>query len=194
MKHIQHYYLSYACDSGIPENIFRDISREKRTNCFGKNNDFYLEKYNKFEFLVDRIKWIYDLQLERCINGNVDIFSDECSWQELIVCNKNEETLIFGVSSYGWSISIFLFHYLDKYFEQRYGKENGKKMLEQKTEKNQVWFYLTNKTEPNIFSARELVSEETAIIILKNFMDGKDEQDLDPIIYEREIEKRNYLA
>ncbi|MDJ0594234.1 MAG: hypothetical protein QNJ72_30370 [Pleurocapsa sp. MO_226.B13] len=83
-------------------------------------------------------------------------------------------------------------YYLNQYFEERYGKDSAKEMYEQLTRKKEVFFYLGRESEPSILVARDLVSEETAYIILQEFLKGKNQRELDPNIYLEEIKKRNY--
>ena len=89
------------------------------------------------------------------------------------------------------SVTLFFSCYLNKYFENKYGKEYSRSKFSQLTEQNEVFFYLDYKLEPHIPRAYQLVSDETAHIILKEFLDtGKTERELDPDIFYREILKR----
>ena len=183
--------LKYACSLMFPKNISLVKPREK---CFFEdfNKEFYVEEYYNFATLKERLNCIYIDVIQGYKNQGIDIFSDVCSFPEFIICNRYEEYYSVGISAYGWKISIFIFDYLNKYFKNKYGKDSFSKMKEI-TEENQVFFYWDYKSEPMIVPAYDLVSEETALIILKEFLDtGKTERELDPDIFHREIQKRNY--
>lgn len=195
MQKKEYCTLLYSCDFKIPENPLLKEKRKKEIGFRGKGYDFYSEKYYDFESLVDRIKNIFNQTISNYNKLGIDAHKGNCSFNELIVRNKIGEPMPVGVSTYGWNVSLYLFHHLNKYFEEHYGKGNVQKMLKQKTEDKEILFSANydNRWEPDIVIARELVSEETALIILKNFLEGKDESDLDPEIFYREIDKRNYL-
>ncbi len=185
--------LIYPCNFSIPENSSLKKSRTKRTSSDLKNC-YYYEEYVDFDSFIRRINFIYLSQIQGYAKLGVDILSDKCSFKEFSIRNKYERYLQFGVSSYGWNISVYFYSYLSQFFEKHYGKENVLKTIKEKTKQDQVWFYSSNTIEPNIYPAYYLVSEETALIILKKFFEGIYEPDLDPDIYHREIEKRNYLS
>ena len=193
MNNINTYcQLKYACNLEISKNSCLLESREK---CIldSYNKEFYVEKYYDFEALRERVDNIYYETVRGYEAQGVDRYSNKCSFPEFLIFNKYGEDLPVGISAYGWKISIYFFYYLNKYFENKYGVKDSRKKLLQLTENQEVFFYLDYDSEPNIVPARELVSEETAYIILKEFLDtGKTERDLDPEIFYREIRKRNY--
>ena len=182
--------FKYVGDFGFSENF--SLPKQRKKEFFEDyHQEFYVEEYYNFETLIERINNIYDEIIQAYKEKGVDKYSDECSFPKFIIANKYGEYLPVGVSAYGWNISIFFPYYLDKYFENKYGKEYSKSKFSQLTEQNEVFFYLDYKSEPYIPRAYQLVSDETAHIILKEFLDtGKTERELDPDIFYREILKR----
>ena len=184
--------LKYACNLKLSENSFL-IKQRKKCSIQGYGDDFYVEEYYDFESLINRIKADYLDTVRGYKNQGINILSDECSFPDFFVFNRFGEYYRVAMSSYGWRISISIFIYINEYFSDKYGKDNIFDKIEQRTENNQVFFYWNYKREPLIFPARELVSEETARIILKEFLDtGKTEDKLDSEIFRREILSRNY--
>lgn len=193
MNNINTYcQLKYACNLGISINNCLPESREK---CVldSYNQEFYVEKYYDFEALRDRIENIYHEIVQGYEAQGIVKYSNKCSFPELLIFNKYGEHLPVGISAYGWKISIYFFYYLNKYFETKYGVKDSRKKILQLTESQEVFFYLDYDSEPHIVPARELVSEETAHIILKEFLNtGRTEQEIKPDIFYQEISKRNY--
>ena len=104
--------LKYACSLMFPENISLVKPKEK---CFVEdfNKEFYVEEYYNFATLKERLDCIYIDVIQGYKNRGVDIFSDECSFPEFIICNRYGEYYPVGISAYGWKISIFIFDYLN---------------------------------------------------------------------------------
>ena len=193
MNSIEPYcQFKYVCDFGFSENL--SLRKPRKKEFFEDYyQEFYVEEYYSFETLIERINNIYTEVIQSYKDKGVDEYSDECSFPEFIIANRYGEYLPVGVSAYGWSISIFFFYYLNKYFETKYGKEHSRSKISQLTKQNEVFFYLDYKSEPNIIRAYKLLSDETAHIILKEFLDtGKTERELDPDIFYQEISQRNY--
>ena len=184
--------LKYDSNKEYPKNPSLQNKR-KKCNVYYSNQEFYVEDYNNFESLKRRINQIYNHIIEGFNKQGIDIFGNQCGFPELIVSDRHQEDLIIGISPFGWKISITFSDYLLKDFQKKYGQEEGEKKYFQLAEQKEVFFYIDSKLEPNIVSACELVSEETAYIILKEFVDnGKDEWSINPIVFEQEVEKRNY--
>ncbi|MEM8830099.1 MAG: hypothetical protein AAGE96_12180, partial [Cyanobacteria bacterium P01_G01_bin.19] len=79
-------------------------------------------------------------------------------------------------------------------FENKYGKENvEKKYLDLATNSRELLFSEEPRIEPHYIPECDLVSEETAYIILRRFLDEEiEEESLDPKIFRQEVLKRNY--
>lgn len=183
--------LKYALSLKFSENILLAKPREK---CFIKNfnKEFYIEEYYNFKTLKQRLDDIYNNVVQGYKNREINILSDECSFPEFMIFNRYEEYYPVGISAYGWKISIFIFDYLNKYFKNVYGKDSFSEFKEI-IDKNQVFFYWDYQSEPNVIPAYDLVSEEIAHIILKEFLDtGRTERELEPDIFYQEILRRNY--
>ena len=190
----QTYYckLQYCSDFEYPENILLRKPRRVETTGY-LNTKVYVEEYYNFESLKDRIDDFYSLLVEGYRKQNIDIYSDRCSFREFTFCNRFNDSIKVGISSSGWNISILFFSYLWDYFEEKYGKIDGDRRYLKLADSKEIWFYSNYHSEPNFASACNLVSEETAYIILKEFLDtGTTEEKLDPEIFHREISKRNY--
>lgn len=188
----EYCYLKYSCSFDFQENPSLNKTREKYISDYSYD-EFYVEEYNDFEALKNRINVIYNQIVKNYEDQNMNIYNDECSFPEFVICNRYQECLTIGVSSSGWNISMTFFDYLIKYFENNYGKEEGQKKYSQLTKENEVFFYTDVHSEPTVIPACDLVSQKTAYIILKEFLDtGKTEWDLDPDIFYQEISKRNY--
>ncbi|MDJ0592313.1 MAG: hypothetical protein QNJ72_20355 [Pleurocapsa sp. MO_226.B13] len=184
--------LFYSADFNIPENKKSPTPRQPQSSP-DRDIAYYLEIYNNLELVLDRIMFIYNFQVEGYQNKNKDIFSNGCMWMQFYVSNKNGENMLpIGISPHGWKILSNFSYYLYTYFEKNYGEENWQKMLEQKADNTEILFPLDYTSEPYIRPVCELVSEDTSLIIIRNHLEGKELQDLDPAIYYREIEKRNY--
>ena len=184
--------FKYACNLKLSENLSL-IKPRKKCSIQDYGDDFYVEEYYDFESLMDRIKTNYVDIAEGYKSQGIDILGNECSFPEFFVFNRFGSYYLVSISSYGWKISSFIFMYIEDYFTDKYGKDDLYKKIKQRTEKNQVFFYWSYQHEPLVFPARELVSEETARIILKEFLDtGKIEDQLEPEIFRREISRRNY--
>ena len=179
----------------MPLNTSLLTPREKHDGWYeyDDNNDFYVERYDKVEDLIDRIKHMYSLYIERGKDRYPDIYSEECPFRQVIVSNEQEEHMVVGLNPYGWDFSISLYGYLCDYFEKHYGKDKGVEMPNKKANTRQVWLYCTNNSEPYIAPAYDSVSEETATIVLKNFFAGIDKWQTFHEVHHQEIEKRNYL-
>ena len=183
--------LKYSCSFGFPENSLLEEPKIKETHC-DYPGKFYVETYNNFSALINRIKNLYNLLIEAYKSKNINIYSKQCSFHHYVVCNKYGDHQPIGVSPYGWDISIYFNYYLLKYFKSIYGNENGIEKYYELTNGNEVFFYLHNNVEPFIAIARELVSEDMASIILKKFLEtGREE--IAFTVYSREIAKRRYL-
>lgn len=188
-----HSKLKYACSySFFPENSLLNKSREKCNTSYSENK-FYVEEYYETESLKKRIDVLYNLFLDDFRTQGIDIYSSRCTFPRFVICNKYGESIMVGVSSYGWDISIIFVRYLIEYLEETYGEKQGYKRYLQLGKNQEVSFHLDIKLEPTIISSCDLVSEETAHTILEEFLDtGKTEEELDPEIFRREIAKRNY--
>ena len=181
------FRLVYSCDFDIPKIKNQKIQRKKAANYFGENKDCYYEEYYNFEDLKKRLDNIYAWN----IKDYPDVPDEKYSYFYFHIENSEEDCCPVGISPYGWLVSLLYSQRLYEYLEEKFGEENLWKMLNLKTDTTQVWFYENLNTEPYIASAYELVSEETASIILKNFLNGKYETDLDPNIYYQEILNSN---
>ena len=190
----QTYYckLQYSVDFEYSENLLLRKPRTIETTGYF-NAKVYVEEYYNFESLKDRIDNFYNLLVEGYKKQNIDIYSNKCSFQEYTVCNRFNDCIIVGVSSSGWNISILFFSYLWDYFKAKYGEIDGDRKYSKLADSKEIWFYSNYHSEPSFASACNLVSSETAHIILKEFLDtGKTEYKLDPKIFHKEILKRNY--
>ena len=83
--------------------------------------------------------------------------------------------------------------YIIDFLQKKYGKELGWQKYLQLCKEQEVSFYLDIKQEPSVVSACDLVTQETAYILLKDFLDtNKTGYELNPDIFCREIAKKNY--
>ena len=192
-KYHPYCQLKYSCSFDFKENHSLRKPKEK-SPYLDFEEEFYVEEYPDFESLIFRIKNIYDEIIKDYAARGIDKYSDQCSFPEFFICNRYGNSLSIGICAYGWRILSLFSVYLQKYLENKYGKDQGKNRYLQLTVKNDVYFYWDLNSEPNIFSASDLVSEETARIILKEFLNtGKTEFDTDfCAVYDQEIAKRNY--
>ena len=184
--------LQYCADFEYPENIL--LRQQRRIEVIrGSNEKVYTEEYYNFQNLKDRIDYFCNLDVEGYRKQNIDIYSNQCSFREFRFGNRFNDSIKVGISSYGWNISALFFIYLWDYFKAKYGEIDGNRKYSELADSNEVWFYSDYHSEPNFASACNLVSSETAYIMLKNFLDnGTLEEGLDPEVFNREILKRNY--
>jgi hypothetical protein len=183
-----------------------DLQTDKNTlielSYSGISENVYVEEYQDFSSLKNRIIELYELwQVKYPYRSSYDrkmgdrdnnlrkIKMD--AYPDLILYNRWKGEMFVGVCPLGWKVSIIFFGYILRHLENLYGKEAGSKIYNQ-IAKNQIAFY-TVPTEPTYTSICELVSEETADLIIQEFLDkNKIEHDLDPEIFLGELKKRDY--
>ena len=184
--------LQYSVDYEYIENVLLEKQRIRKITKHSKR-EVYVEEYYDFNSLKIRLSSIHSLVIQGYKNQGIeDIYSDLCSFPEFEVWNRFDDCISFGVSTSGWSISIMFFNYLWDYFREKYGEFEGDRRYHELADSKEIWFYPDRRTELNFASACNLISEETAHIILKEFLDRKTDDQLDPDIFRKEILKRNY--
>lgn len=186
------YELIYFSGFKIPESKNSSIATPKIEFSYS-DIIYYSEIYEKPEFIIKRMLFMYEFQIEGFKKLNMDILSSACCWRQFYVTNKYGETpLTIGITPHGWDLLSHFTYYLLTHFENHYGEENYIKMLEEKANNIEMNFSLDRQSEPLIIPIYQLISQETALVVLKNHLEAKELEDIDPAIYHREIEKRNY--